>query len=1390
MRQSSASLPIQAATLRHMLSTGSAMVLALCATGIASRAVAQTCPTPAVANNTGCTVPPGTTVTATPAGAVDLNASGTLGRITADGVTLNLAGATTVGAFVQTGATIGFNGSTLKTTAITTATSNGQTGLWASGVNSTVNASGSSITMGPPNGTTVANNLTGATADNGGKLFLINTPIQILGGATGVNNNGLIATGANSQISYLGGLISTLSRGSFGVLAQSGGTVTLGNAAQVSTTGGATVGTLIGSHALYATGTSSIINATNIGVTTSGAIANGVRAEAGGTVNLTSIQVTTTGAGSATGGTPSLGSHGLYALGAGSQIMGDTVTVNAAGNFTSAARAEAGGVITLTGSGLTTSGTSALDTDPTSAARAMSGGSLQISGSTLTGTGQRGMGFSVQDAGSTATVSDSTVSAAGTRANAAFIFNGGKATVSNSTLTSTGFSAVVVQDAGSSIDLTNTTIQANTPATVIGFGLRASSGASAAMTGGSVFTAGRDSPGIHAGNATITATNVAVTTTGNDNAMGVLSDGNSLITLNGGSVTTTGNAIRQASFPHALGARNPGGILVANGTIINTTGFTAMGAVADDGGTVILNGNRITTQGGRSIGLYSITEQVGAQFLANLTGTGLTVETFGAFAHGAAAQARNDVSVPTATLTVNDTSITTHGAGAVGLRATLADYGTVPVSGRGESVVIANNTTVFTEGIAALGVLSRDNPTSVTMNNTTVRTTGADAHGAVSQAGGLVVGNNTGVTATGAQASALFVVGDGGPVSNARFSNNSTLTNVSGPTIGVAGAGNITLANTTVGGSGQWLKVGTVGDFVPLAQVEPPLTGIPDIDTDPSDPPTNPAAAPIGAAVFAAQTAGLANIDVSASLLTGSALTLPGSVSNVTLRNGTVWNMTGSSNLTNLTNDSSQILYSAPAGDTTQLSSYKTLTVVNYVGAGGILGLNTFLGSDGAPSDRLIINGGNASGNSSLRIANTTGPGALTMNDGILVVEAVNSGTTNPGAFKLGNIVAAGPYEYLLFRGGVTPGHENDWFLRNVIQPEPPSPEPPSPGPTPPEPIPLFRPEAVLYTKVPLVARQMALFTLGTFHERQGDQILLQESGLMSGVSVSLSDGSGAGGSFQRGSAAWARAFGQTLDQRWSGVLSPEFKGDMIAVQLGLDLVKFESFTGHSDNIGLFYAHARTNGDGRGFVIGQQLVAGALQMTTENIGAYWTHIGPSGWYLDAVLMGTFFDGDPRSTRGIGASFKGDGIMASIEGAIPFRITSNLKLETQGQLIYQHTRFDPTADPFTTLSFNLEDNFTGRFGLRLEGDTSFNGVRLQPFAIANLWHAFQGTDSTVFNDTVTFATPFEATAFEIGGGIVAKFAESLGVYARGTYTTNVGGNYREAIKGQMGLRATW
>ncbi|MFP3435152.1 autotransporter outer membrane beta-barrel domain-containing protein, partial [Paraburkholderia sp. SIMBA_061] len=82
------------------------------------------------------------------------------------------------------------------------------------------------------------------------------------------------------------------------------------------------------------------------------------------------------------------------------------------------------------------------------------------------------------------------------------------------------------------------------------------------------------------------------------------------------------------------------------------------------------------------------------------------------------------------------------------------------------------------------------------------------------------------------------------------------------------------------------------------------------------------------------------------------------------------------------------------------------------------IALNTYLGADASPTDRLIVNGGTASGTTGLKIANTAGTGAQTTGDGIPVVVTANGGTTAASAFHLAGPVQAGAYEYRLYRGG------------------------------------------------------------------------------------------------------------------------------------------------------------------------------------------------------------------------------------------------------------------------------------------------------------------------------------------------------------------------------------
>src|SRR5262245_51745981 len=370
----------------------------------------------------------------------------------------------------------------------------------------------------------------------------------------------------------------------------------------------------------------------------------------------------------------------------------------------------------------------------------------------------------------------------------------------------------------------------------------------------------------------------------------------------------------------------------------------------------------------------------------------------------------------------------------------------------------------------AINVVS-GNHTQV-LNNVAISTSGTTAEGIrIENPNNIINATGVTVTTTGAGASALALLSGGGSLANF---TNSTLTSEAGPVIrvemGDLPGKNINLTNTSVtagGGDGRWLFVTRLST------------------------PTN--------------------VTATGATLTGAAITDPGSISNVVLRGDTTWLLTGDSNVTNLTNNASTIEFAPPVG-----GAFKTLTTVNYVGVGGTLRLNTFLGADNSPSDKLVINGGSGTGSTVILVRNTGGPGAETVSNGILVVQAINRGTTTPTAFSLaGGRVTAGAFDYFLFRGGVSPGIDNSWFLRNAIVAPPVTPPGTTPpGTTPPEPIPtptpapgtpplptrvpgdppipLYNPEVALKSVIPSVARTLGLVTLGTFNERQGDQLLLR----------------------------------------------------------------------------------------------------------------------------------------------------------------------------------------------------------------------------------------------------------------------------------------------------------
>lgn len=127
----------------------------------------------------------------------------------------------------------------------------------------------------------------------------------------------------------------------------------------------------------------------------------------------------------------------------------------------------------------------------------------------------------------------------------------------------------------------------------------------------------------------------------------------------------------------------------------------------------------------------------------------------------------------------------------------------------------------------------------------------------------------------------------------------------------------------------------------------------------------------------------------------------------------------------------------------------------DYVGENGLLRVNSVLAGDNAPSDRLVVSAGSITGTTGLIVNNLGGAGASTPQNGIQVVEARDGATSTATAFVQTQTLSAGAYDYRLFKGGVTAGSENNWYLRSTLvappvvtppaEPEPEVPAEPAP---------------------------------------------------------------------------------------------------------------------------------------------------------------------------------------------------------------------------------------------------------------------------------------------------------------------------------------------------------
>lgn len=217
-----------------------------------------------------------------------------------------------------------------------------------------------------------------------------------------------------------------------------------------------------------------------------------------------------------------------------------------------------------------------------------------------------------------------------------------------------------------------------------------------------------------------------------------------------------------------------------------------------------------------------------------------------------------------------------------------------------------------------------------------------------------------------------------------------------------------------------------------------------------------------------------------------------------------------------------------------------------------------------------------------------------------------------------------------------------------------------------------------------------------------------------------------------------------------------------------------------------------TNAPATAYVMGQ---TGTLNLDAYTGGAYWTHYGPGGWYIDAVLQGTHYDGN-ATTQNARLPVSGFGVLTSLEAGYPFSLPlgPNFVLEPQAQIIWQHVGLNEANDGLGAVDLGSTSGVTGRLGVRGQWTiTRANGQVWQPYVRANLWRDWAAQATTTYSGVDQVPLSQQATRMDVAAGFTAKLDTRMSVYGQFGYQFSINSSEsgsRKGVWGDIGIRYTW
>jgi outer membrane autotransporter protein len=194
-------------------------------------------------------------------------------------------------------------------------------------------------------------------------------------------------------------------------------------------------------------------------------------------------------------------------------------------------------------------------------------------------------------------------------------------------------------------------------------------------------------------------------------------------------------------------------------------------------------------------------------------------------------------------------------------------------------------------------------------------------------------------------------------------------------------------------------------------------------------------------------------------------------------------------------------------------------------------------------------------------------------------------------------------------------------------------------------------------------------------------------------------------------------------------------------------------------------------------------------------GGYWTHFGPSGWYLDGLVQNDRYSDITANSERLPKPLTtdGHGFGGSLEGGYPIKFYS-LTVEPQAQMIYQEISLDNSSDEASAVDFDKTNSTEGRLGVRIANTWSLGQVRsenpheLTAWATLSVWRDFQGDSTTSFpseTGPINFVSNLGGNWVQGNLGVTAQLTEVLSFY--GTIGGDTSFNGSKAYNAIAGLR---